>query len=99
MQKNAWSILAGVGDGVFVIGRDVQYPYVNSAFEEMSGYSSAELSEIKSTSFYQTKNDPNQLADMRLKLQKEKAWNGELITSGKRIPVCIQLTIAQWRSK
>ena len=99
-KERVEAILAGVGDGVFVIDLEVIILTVNAAFEEMSGYSSAELVGKKINILLPDDNDLEQLEDMRLKLRNGEAWSGELITQRKNgSQYDIQLTIAPVRDQ
>ncbi len=99
-KERVEAILAGVGDGVFVTDLQANILTVNAAFEEMSGYSSAETVGHNINMFYPPENDPNQLADMRLNLQNGAVWSGELIMQRKNGALFdIQLTIAPVRDQ
>ena len=99
-KERVEAILAGVGDGVFVTDLQANILTVNAAFEEMSGYSSAESVGHNIDMFYPPENDPIQIADMRLNLQNGVVWSGELIMQRKNGALFdIQLTIAPVRNQ
>jgi PAS domain S-box-containing protein len=99
-KERVEAILAGVGDGVFVTDLQANILTVNAAFEEMTGYSSAESVGHNIDMFYPPENDPIQIADMRLNLQNGVVWSGELIMQRKNGTLFdIQLTIAPVRNQ
>lgn len=82
-KERVEAILAGVGDGVIVTDLDRTIQKVNTAYEEQTGFSEAELIDRKFDDLLSEHNDPSVLEEMRLTLSEGRVWRGELMNERK----------------
>ena len=99
-KERVEAILAGVGDGVFVIDLDEKILTVNKALEGQSGYRAVEIIGNNTEILFAKENNPTILEEIRSALLKGEVWIGELVNKKKNgIKYDVQLTIAPVRDQ
>jgi PAS domain S-box-containing protein len=99
-KERVEAILTSVGDGVVVTDLDGTILIVNTAFEDQTGYLSTELLGQQLFTLLADQNDPRQLDEIRLTLQRGEIWMGELVGRRKEsLPYDIHLTLAPVRDQ
>ncbi len=99
-KERVEAILTSVGDGVVVTDLDGTILIVNTAFEDQTGYLNTELIGQQLFTLLAGQNDPRQLEEIQLTLQKGEIWMGELVSQRKEgLPYDVHLTLAPVRDQ